>query len=41
MPISADTIKKIIKDNHIFNNIILTSRLRVIKVFLKSDIVII
>ena len=41
MPISADTIKKIIKDNHIFNNIILTSRPRVIKVFLKSDIVII
>jgi len=41
MPISANTIEKIIKDNHIFNNIILISRPRVIKVSLKSDMVII
>ena len=41
MPISADTVEKIIKDNHIFNNIILAFRPRVIKVSLKSDTVII
>ena len=31
-------MEKIIKDNHIFNNVALASRPRVIKVLLKSDI---
>ena len=39
--ITADVVEKIIKDNHIFNNIILTSRPRVIKVLLKSDMLIV
>ena len=37
LPITADMVKKIIKDNHIFNNIILVLRPRVIKISLKSD----
>ena len=40
-PISADVVKTIIKNNHIFNNIVIASRPRIIKVFLKSDMVII
>jgi len=40
-PIIDDMVKKIIKDNHIFNNIVLALRLRVIKVSLKSDMSII
>ena len=35
--IIVDEIKKTIKDNHIFNNIILVSRSRIIKVSLKSN----
>jgi len=41
MPISANAVKKIIKNNHIFNNIVITSKPRVIKVFSKLDIAII
>jgi len=41
MPISANAIKKIIKNNHIFNNIVIASKPRVIKVFSKLDIAII
>ena len=40
-PIRSDNIKAIIKANHIFNNLILISKPRVIKAFSKSDIVII
>jgi len=40
-PISANLVKRIIKNNHIFNNIVIVSRLRVIKVSPKSDIAII
>jgi len=40
-PITADVVEKIIKDNHIFNNVILVSRPRVIKISLKSDMSII
>jgi len=36
-----DVVEKIIKDNHIFNNVILVLRPRVIKVSPKSDISII
>jgi len=36
--ISSDVVKKVIKENHIFNNIILVSKLRVIKVSSKYDI---
>ena len=39
--ISSDDVKKILKNNHIFNDIILASRQRVIKVSLKSDMTII
>jgi len=35
--ISSDVVKKVIKENHIFNNIILASKLRVIKVSPKYD----
>ena len=41
MPITVDMIKMIIKNNHIFNNITVASRPRVIKVFSKSDMAII
>jgi len=37
-PITVNVVEKIIKDNHIFNNIILASRPRIIKVSPKSDI---
>jgi len=40
-PMMTDVVETIIRNNHIFNNIIVASRLRNIKVFLKSDIVII
>ena len=40
-PISADVVESIIKSNHIFNNIVITSRPCIIKVSLKSDIAII
>ena len=36
-PITADVVEKIIKDNQIFNNVILALRLRIIKVLSKSD----
>ena len=41
VPISADFVKTAIKSNHIFDNLSLILKLRVIKAFLKSDIVII
>ena len=37
-PISVDIVEKIIKVNHIFNDIVLVLRLRVIKISPKSDI---
>ena len=40
-PISANVVERIIKENYIFNNIIITSRPRVIKVSPKSDMTII
>lgn len=39
--ITSDEIKSIIKANHIFNNIVLASKPRVIKVLSKSDMTII
>ena len=39
VPITANIVEKIIKDNYIFNNIVLASRPRVIKVSPKSNIV--
>ena len=39
--ITSDEIKSIIKVNHIFNNIVLVSKPRIIKVLLKLDIFII
>jgi len=36
-PTTADMMEKIIKKNHILNNMVLALRLRVIKVSLKSD----
>ena len=39
--ISPEDIKKILKNNYIFNNIVLASRPRIIKVSLKSDMAII
>ena len=39
--ITSDKIKCIIKANHIFNNIVLVSKPRVIKISLKSDMAII
>jgi len=40
-PITTDIVEKIIKDNHIFNNIVLALKLRVIKVLPKSNMSII
>ena len=40
-PILADIIKIIIKDNHIFNNIMVASKPQIFKVFPKLDITII
>ena len=39
--ISSDNIDKILKSNHIFNDIVLASKPRLIKVFSKSDMAII
>ena len=39
--ITSEDIKKIFKNNYIFNNIILASKFRIIKVSLKSDMAII
>jgi len=39
--IKADMIEKILKNNHVFNNILLASQPRIIKVFPKLDIAII
>ena len=41
MPITVDVVKMIIKNNHIFNNIAIAPRLRVIKIFLKLNMAII
>jgi len=41
IPILANLVKRIIKDNHIFNNIVIVSRPRVIKISPKLDIAII
>ena len=40
-PINSSVVKTILKNNHIFNNILLTSKPQVIKVSSKSDIAII
>ena len=40
-PITSNVVENILKENHIFNNIFLMSKPRVIKVFLKSDMAII
>ena len=40
-PISADVVETTIKNNHIFNNIVIASKPHIIKVSLKSDMVII
>jgi len=40
-PLSLNVVEKIIKDNHIFNNITLVSKPCIIKVSLKSDIAIV
>ena len=39
--ITSDNIKKILKNNHIFNDIVLASKLKVIKVSPKSNIAIV
>ena len=41
VPINSDFIESVIKSNHIFNNLSLASKLRVIKAFSKSDITVI
>ena len=41
IPILADIVELIIKSNHIFNNIVVVSRLRIIKMSPKSDMAII
>ena len=41
IPITLDIVEKILKNNHIFNNILIASCLRIIKVFPKSDMAII
>jgi len=41
IPITLDVVEKILKSNHIFNNILIASWPRIIKVFPKSDIAII
>ena len=38
---SSEEVKSILKVNYIFNNIVLTFKLRIIKVLLKSDMAII
>jgi len=39
--ITPDVVESIIKSNYIFNNLLLASRPRIIKAFLKSDITIV
>ena len=41
IPISSDFVESVIKFNHIFNNLLLASKLQVIKVLPKSDMAII
>jgi len=41
VPINSDVVKKIIKSTHIFNDVVLAFKLRVIKASPKSDMVII
>lgn len=41
IPINSSMVKFILKNNHIFNNILLASKPQVIKISLKSDITII
>ena len=40
-PINSNVVENILKDNHIFNNITLASKPHIIKVSLKSDMVIV
>jgi len=39
-PITSNVVEDIIKQNHVFNNVVLASKLHVIKVFPKLDMVI-
>ena len=39
--ISSDITKRVLQSTHIFNNVVLTSKLRIIKAFHKLDIVVI
>ena len=39
--INLDFIETVIKSSHIFNNLLLTSKLRIIKASYKSDIVVV
>ena len=41
IPIMADVVETIIRSNHIFNNVMVASRLRIIKSLLKLDIIIV
>ena len=41
VPINSDVVKKIIKSTHIFNDVVLAFKLRVIKASPKSDMAII
>ena len=41
VPLNSEVVEKILKNNHIFNNILLTSRPRIIKISPKSDIAIV
>jgi len=41
LSITSDIIEEIIKDTHIFNNIVLASCLHIIKAFSKSDMAVI
>jgi len=40
-PLNSNVVEKIIKDNHIFNNIALTSKPHIIKISPKSDMAIV
>jgi len=41
VPLNSEVVEKILKNNHIFNNILLTSRPRIIKISPKSDMAIV
>jgi len=41
LPITSNVIEEVIKDTHIFNDIVLASHLHIIKVSSKSDITVI